>query len=96
MQKVNTAYQDSDGRDVCADCGSYYCVNPEEAKRLESYERACLLFANPEADIKKIVEALRLAKDLVKHVLYEHPDDEIAQEQNKVIEEALSLYQDKE
>ena len=39
MNKVRTAYQDRDGRDVCGGCGSYYVVTPEEAKAYqEMYE----------------------------------------------------------
>lgn len=36
MQKVYTAYQDGQGRDVCGCCGSYYVVTPEQASKLEA------------------------------------------------------------
>lgn len=35
FSKVRTAYQDSQGLDVCSGCGSYYSVCPGELKEIQ-------------------------------------------------------------
>lgn len=59
--------------------------------REHTLEDAHLMAASP-----KLLEAARIALDLVKVVLYEHPDDAIAQAQKKVIEDALASVEGRE
>jgi predicted RNase H-like nuclease (RuvC/YqgF family) len=35
FEKVNTAYEDENGRNVCGCCGSYYVVTPRKVKEIE-------------------------------------------------------------
>jgi len=44
----------------------------------------------------KLHEATKIALDLVKVVLYDHPDDDIAQTQKQIIEQALAKAEGKE
>lgn len=44
--KVSTAYEDTEKRSVCAGCGSYYVVTPEELKGIK-------------ATVKEMYEALK-------------------------------------
>lgn len=45
---------------------------------------------------KELYEATKVGLDLVRTVLYEHPDDEIAQAQKIIIDKALAKYEGKE
>jgi len=47
MEEVNTLYQDLEGRNYCADCGSHYVTSPEEAEAYEKmYEALKLVTKN--------------------------------------------------
>ena len=65
------------------------------AKLIVSAVNACIEINpnNPQAVAEAIGDmyrATRIALDLVKTVLYNHPDDDIAQEQKKAIENAIA------
>lgn len=64
------------------DMGGWFICRIDDANEADA--NAQLIKTSP-----KLYEVAKIALDLVKTVLYEHPDDEIAQAQKKVIEDAL-------
>ena len=55
--------------------------------------------SNPLAVAEKIggmVKALKMAKDALKTLLYEHPDDDIGKTQKEMIDQVLSAIENKE